>query len=92
MSKLISTHGAGQKPRYPDKNISWFDRWVKRSKVGKGAMGLFVLAGWKLGGKNFLASAVLTTIENSLAAQNLLSYRVQDSQGNEIKYKGDIND
>lgn len=92
VSKLISTHGAGQKPRYPDKNISWFDRWVKRSKVGKGAMGLFVLAGWKLGGKNFLASAVLTTIENSLAAQNLLSYRVQDSQGNEIKYKGDIKD
>ena len=92
VSKLISTHSAGQKPRYPDKNISWFDRWVKRSKVGKGAMGLFVLAGWKLGGKNFLASAVLTSIENSLAKQKLLSYRVQDSQGNEIKYKGDIKD
>ncbi len=88
VSKLIRTHSASSKPRYPDKNISWVDRWIKRSKVGKGLSGLSVFVGWKVAGKGFLANAILETIENSLAAQNLLDYRVRDKDGNEIKYKG----
>jgi len=64
------------------------DRWIKRSKVGKGLSGLSVFVGWKVAGKGFLANAILETIENSLAAQNLLDYRVRDKDGNEIKYKG----
>lgn len=88
VSKLISTHAASSKPRYPDKNIKFKERFITRSRVAKAFSGFFVSKGWKMAGKGFLANAVLETIENSLAAQNLLDYRVRDKDGNEIKYKG----
>ncbi len=75
-TKLIGVHKSGSGKRYDDGVAKKRGNWFSRSKLGRWAFGGLVNTGWKYFGKSFLADTVLETIENSLAKQGLLGYKV----------------
>lgn len=82
--KLIGDHAANTKPRYEKGVIGAKESWVNRSWLVKWISGKAVNTGWSLAGKGFLSNTILETIENSLAKQGLLDYRIFDSKGKHI--------
>ena len=96
--KLIGNHKADVQPRYEKGTIKFRESWINRSKLVKWFSGKAVSVGWAAAGKGFLTNTVLETVENNLAKQGLLNYKVFDSKGKrigidkEIKLKKNQND
>ena len=83
-SKLIGNHKANAQPRYEKGIIAFSERWISRSRLVKWVSSKAVNVGWRLLGKGFLTNTVLETIENNLAKQGLLHYKIYDADGNRI--------
>ena len=81
---LIGKHKAGSEPRYKKGTISTKERWVNRSSFVKWFSGKVVDIGWNQAGTGFLTNTILETIENNLAKQGLLDYRINDENGKRI--------
>lgn len=86
--KMIFSHKPGKAKRYLDKSIKTKESWFSKTRLAKWSTAKVTEIGWNKFGKSFLAMAVLKTIENNLAKQELLAYKIYDDEGREIKYAG----
>ena len=72
---LLSNHAGNDSKRYNKLGFNFFKR-IANSRVVKGTGNFIVRQGWTTFGAGFLTNTVIRTVENELAAQDYLDYKI----------------